>query len=59
MIAKLNFGSILVKNRKKLIPIFQLESKAWEHDSLYGHSNNVSCVVFQDKLVKKKNTIEI
>jgi len=26
--------------------------KAWEHDSLYGHSNNVCSAVFHDKLVK-------
>ena len=24
--------------------------KAWEHDTLYGHTNNVSCVLFHIKL---------
>ena len=24
--------------------------KAWEHDSLYGHTNNVSCVIFHPNL---------
>ena len=28
------------------------ETKAWEHDSLYGHSNNVCCAVFHEKLVQ-------
>lgn len=27
------------------------ETKAWEHDTLYGHSNNISCVVFAPNLV--------
>lgn len=26
------------------------ETKAWEHDSLYGHTNNVSSVAFHAKL---------
>lgn len=29
------------------------ESRAWDHDSLYGHKNNVSSVVFHPKLSKK------
>jgi len=29
------------------------ESRAWDHDSLYGHKNNVSSVVFHPKLSKQ------
>jgi len=35
------------------LKICSIEStgRAWEHDSLYGHSNNVCSAVFHDKLV--------
>jgi len=56
MIEKLKFGNIQVYiyiNFQKIIFYFMkiTESKAWEHDSLYGHTNNVTCVAFYDKLV--------
>lgn len=31
------------------------ETRAWDHDSLYGHKNNVSSVVFHPKLSNFRN----
>lgn len=33
--------------------------RAWEHDSLYGHSNNVCSAVFHDKLVSGGKKIHL
>jgi coatomer protein complex subunit alpha (xenin) len=45
MTEKLNYGSNDLHHDNRYT-----ENKAWEHDSLYGHTHNVSCVLYHPKL---------
>jgi hypothetical protein len=43
---------VIIRNAAAAARLMRAESKAWEVDTLRGHTNNVSCVMFHARQVR-------